>query len=189
MKQQLDVIQERAPHILIVAAVVVGIAIALDGAIARGINGVAGILWFLAAGLSIRYTLKQPGGWTTFGVTIVVSFVLVLLVKPSDLLWAAIGFTIGGALIALVAKGEHERAALLLPAIWLPTHLLVAIGRVAVRAIRDEPARVRTDPPPTAALVPLAMVIAALIGGMIVAWWLERREQRALPPTTASGND
>lgn len=189
MKKLFASLQEQAPQILIAAAVVVGVAIALDGAVARGINGIAGILWFLAAGLLIRFTVKQPGGWTTFGVTIVISFVLVLLVKPSDLMWAAIGFTIGGATVALVARGERERAALLLPAIWLPTHLLVAIGRVAERAIRDLPARVRTDPPPTAALVPLAMVIAALIGGLIVVWWLERREQRAVVASAAAGND
>jgi len=189
MKRIFATLQERAPQILIAAAVVVGIAIVLDGAAARGINGIAGLMWFLAAGLLIRFTIKQSGGWTTFGLTIVISFVLVLLVKPSDLMWAAIGFTIGGALVALVARSEREKAALLLPAIWLPTHLLVAIGRVAERAIRDQPARVRTDPPPTAALVPLAMVIAALVGGLIVVWWLERKEQRAIVAASATGND
>jgi hypothetical protein len=92
----------------------------------------------------------------------------VLLMKPTDLLWAAIGFTIGGALVSLAVAGRRLEWAGFFAAIWLPTHLLVAVARVIERSIRGLPANVRTDPPPTAAFVPFAMVICALLGARLV---------------------
>jgi hypothetical protein len=109
-----------------------------------------------------------------FAVVAVESLALVLLVKPSDLLWAAIGFAAGGAAIALLASGRQYDWALLLPALWLPVHLLVAISRALVRALTGGEAAVRSDPPPTAALVPCAMVLSALAGAWLVQRWRNR---------------
>ncbi len=76
--------------------------------------------------------------------------------------------TIGGSLLGIVVKKRRLEWAGFMAAIWLPTHLLVAITRVIERSIRDLPAHVRTDPPPTAAMVPFAMVVFALLGSRVV---------------------
>jgi hypothetical protein len=160
----------RPEELLLAASVLVGIAIALDGPAARAVNGVAGIGWILAAVLLIRGF--GPGERTrVLAISAIVGLALVLLVRPSNLLWAAIGFTIGGAIVAWLSASRPVTSGALLAALWLPLHLLVAIAKVIVRSIRDQPATVRTDPPPTAALVPFAMVVAAMIGGWLVERW------------------
>jgi hypothetical protein len=53
---------------------------------------------------------------------------------------------------------------LLVPAIYLPVHLFIGIGRAILRD-----GGVRTDPPPTAAIVPLAMLLAAAAAGALAA--------------------
>jgi hypothetical protein len=153
---------------LIAASLIVALAIATNGQLSKTINGVGGLLWIVSAvclGLRLRSAQKWLGSAViAFGLTLT----LVLLVKPADLLWAAIGFTIGGALMSLAVSGRRLEWTGFLAAIWLPTHLLVALGRVIERSIRDLPANVRTDPPPTAAFVPFAMVICALAGSRLV---------------------
>ncbi len=170
MNEKMQNAESRASLLLVASAVLVGIAIALDGPVSRAINGVAGIGWFLAAALLVRSNMRKPCGWKVIANAVAVGLVLVLAVKPSDFAWAVVGFTIGGAIVAYSATSDRAKAALVLPALWLPIHLLVAVGRAIDRAIRDLPANVRTDPPPTAALVPLAMVVAAFVGGLIVQW-------------------
>jgi hypothetical protein len=182
---RLSRLEEMAPKILLLAGTLVGVAIVLDGTPSRTVNGVAGILWFLAAGLLVRSVLRAPARWIVLGSTVVVAFVLVLAVRPSDLLWAAAGFVAGGALVGLVARADRERAALLLPAVWLPLHLAVAVGRAIDRAMNDLPATVRADPPPTAALVPLTMVVAAYAGGLLAEAGLSRYRARRAIPTRA----
>lgn len=170
---------ERGAEILIAAGVVVGIAISLDGAVSRGFNGLAGILWFIAAASLAIENMKRPEAREVLPATILYCLVLVLAVRPSDLLWAAVGFSVAGGLIAFRAGRTPERAALLLPALWLPVHLAVAVVRAVIRAIENEPARVRTDPPPTAAIVPLAMIVAAYAGGWAVARYRTRNGEPA----------
>jgi hypothetical protein len=172
-------VSHRAPEMLVAAGALVGVAIALEGAVGRAINGVAGLLWVFAAALLFRAIWRCEGWGRLLATILAIDLVLVLAVRPSDLLWAAIGFTVGGALVALVATRERERAALLLAALWLPLHLLVAIVKTVDRAIRDLPATVRTDPPPTAALVPLTMIVAAFAGGWAVRAILSNRSQSA----------
>lgn len=158
-----------APQLLLAAGTLVGVAIVLDGAPSRAVNGVAGILWFICAAVLTGAVLQERRGVLVVAAAVAVAFVLVLQVKPSDLVWAAAGFVAGGAIVAAVARDHVERAALVLPALWLPIHLGVAIGRAIYRAVNDLPATVRADPPPTAALVPLTMVVAAYAGGFLVA--------------------
>jgi hypothetical protein len=153
---------------LIAASLIVGLAIATSGQLSKTINGVGGVLW-IASAVTLGLRLRTAENWIrsvaiAFGLTLT----LVLLVKPTDLLWAAVGFTIGGALTSLAVRERRLEWVGFFAAIWLPTHLLVAVGRVIERSIRDLPANVRTDPPPTAALVPFAMVACALIGSRIV---------------------
>lgn len=178
MNRAKELISGRGAELLLVAGVVVGAAIALDGPVSRGLNGIAGILWIVAAVTLLVEAKLRDEFRRLVGLSIVVCLVLVLAVRPSDLLWATLGFTVGGAIIALSVKTRPERAALLLPALWLPMHLFVAVVKAVVRAIGDEPARVRTDPPPTAALVPLAMIVAAYVGGWVVRWLQAERAER-----------
>ena len=153
---------------LLLAALIVGLAIATSGPFSKGVNGVGGILWISsAAALGIR--LKRADSWVrNASIAFFITLTLVLLVKPTDLLWAAVGFTIGGALMGLAVSARRLEWAGFMAAIWLPTHLLVAIARVIERSVRNLPATVRTDPPPTAAIVPFAMVVFALLGSRII---------------------
>jgi hypothetical protein len=72
--------------------------------------------------------------------------------------------------VVIVAVDRLGGWALLAPAIYLPVHLVIGIGRAMVTD-----GGVRPDPPPTAALVPLAMLLGALVGGMVGAAVLRRR--------------
>jgi hypothetical protein len=153
---------------LLAAGVVVGIAIALDGAVSRAFNGLAGILWFIAAAALVSEARRRAEARELIATTVLYGVVLVVAIRPSDLLWASVGFAAAGAMIALRTSSGPERAALLLPALWLPIHLGVALSKAIYRTIADQPASIRTDPPPTAALVPLAMIVAAYAGGWAV---------------------
>jgi hypothetical protein len=72
--------------------------------------------------------------------------------------------------VVIFAAGDRTGAwALLVPAIYLPVHLLIGIGRAILRH-----GGVRTDPPPTAAIVPLAMLLAAAAAGALAATLVRR---------------
>ncbi len=178
MIQRIRSVPRFSAELLLLASVLVGVAIVLDGAASRFVNGVAGLTWIACAVLLVREGWSTSGKGRLFGTILLIDLVLVLAVRPSDLLWASLGFLVGGALVALVATGNRERMALLLPALWLPLHLSVAVVRAVDRAIRDLPANVRTEPPPTAALVPLTMVVAAYAGGWLVGWLSDNRRRQ-----------
>jgi hypothetical protein len=172
---------------LIAAALLVGGAIAADGQAARTINGIAGLLW-IAAGAAVVWSLRGDEGFlprllVSGGLTLT----LVLITRPSDYLSAAIGFTVAGAVIAATAPGRERSWAVTVPALWLPVHLAVALARVADRALRDLPAHVRTEPPPTSALVPLVMVIAAWLGGAVFSLVRSRTAGQATTREDRSG--
>ena len=154
--------------LLVAAGLVVAVAIAASGPIARGTNGVAGILWISSAVMLIAARRDDPRFWTRLALVAGIGLGLVLFIKPSDLTWAIAGFGGAGILIALLFGDQGIGWAKVLPALWLPEHLGTAIGRAIYRSIRDLPTTVRTDPPPTAAFVPLAMILAAWGGAMIV---------------------
>lgn len=176
--------------LLVVAASLVGVAIALDSSLGRGLNGVGGILWLAGALVLLRRARgTRPSGhaWLVLGITVVA---LSSLLSPRDVGAAAIGFFVGGWVVALVVRPVSARLSMvgLVPALWLPTHLGVAALRALYRALADRPADIRTDPPPTAALVPLAMVLAALLGGL-ASDQIARRRQGGLasPPVADQG--
>ena len=161
------------------AAALVGVAIVADGALARVVNGVGAIGWLTALVLlarSVRGTERWPAAASA---TVVAVVALAVLVRPRDLAVASVAFLLAGAMIAIAARDWRHLWALLVPAAWLPAHLLVNIARSALAGST----RVRTDPPPTAALVPLAMVLAAGIGGLLVTRLLEHRSGRGSRPT------
>jgi hypothetical protein len=162
--------------LLLAAGVVVGFAILADDELARRLNGVSGLLWFSAAALLIRAARGDRHFVRSLAGVVGVGSILALFVRPSDLWWAVAGFGVAGALVALATGARGELWAKVLPALWLPLHLTIAIVRAATRAMSDEPAALRRDPPPTTALVPFAMIVAAWAGGLAVVWWRERRD-------------
>jgi hypothetical protein len=154
--------------LLIGAALIVGVAIAADGQVARALNGIGGLVW-IAAGYKVVTPLRLEHTFTRNLLLVIgLTIALVLLVRPSDYLLAIASFAGAGLAVAVAAQSRPVEWALAVPGLWLPVHLSVAIARVAERSVRDLPTHVRTDPPPTAALVPLAMVLSAWIAGRFV---------------------
>ena len=166
---------------LVAAGVLVGIAIAADGAVARSINGIGGLVWLAALCLLARSVRREPRRLVGAAAVVGAALALTFLVPPSELLPAVLGFAAAGAATAAVVGRRGISWALLVPAAWLPVHLGVAVGRAAWRAAVDGAPAVRTDPPPTAVLVPLAMVVAAGMGGFAVARWRARPNAGAAP--------
>jgi hypothetical protein len=147
---------------LLLAAAIVGLAIVVGGTTARLLNPIGAVLW-LASGVLLAISLppaqRQVLGWIA---AIAGGFILGALVRPANLVEVIVWFAIAGA-VAVFAAGDRVGAwALLVPAIYLPVHLLIGIGRAILRD-----GGVRTDPPPTAAVVPLAMLLAAAAAGAL----------------------
>jgi hypothetical protein len=90
--------------------------------------------------------------------------VLGAVVRPAGIGEALVAFAVAGAIVVLVAGDRSGGWALLVPAIYLPVHLLIGIGRAMLAN-----GGVRTDPPPTAAVVPLAMLLGASLAGLLAA--------------------
>jgi hypothetical protein len=154
---------------LVLSATIVGLAIVVGGAASRVMNPIGALLWvtsgvFLA--VSLPSVQRQVLGWAA---AIAGGFILGALVRPGSLFEAIVWFAIAGAVVVVAAKDRVGAWALLVPAIYLPVHLLIGIGRAILRN-----GGVRTDPPPTAAIVPLAMLLAALVAGALAATLVRR---------------
>ncbi len=165
----------RGTWLLLLATIVVGLSIILDGTPSRILNGLAGIMWFGAAAMLVVAGMRlsrRAGLWIGLvALTAVVAFV----VKPSDLLLATIGFVACGAIAQLLAGDGRLIWSVLIAALYLPLHIGTAVIRALVRSISGHEAAIRTDPPPTAALVPLAMLLAAIAGGLLVQKFRQER--------------
>jgi len=168
-------IRERAANraelgtlILLLAGVVVAVAISTDGAVSRAINGVAGILWVGSAWILLTALRGDSKFWVRLAQVTVMCLLLVIFLRPSDLAMAIAGFSFAGAIIGATAGARSFTWATLLPALWLPVHLGTAVVKAAYRALADKEATLRSDPPPTAALVPFAMIVAAMFGAWLV---------------------
>ncbi len=155
---------------MLTAAAIVGVAIVADGTPARVLNGVGGLLWLGSFALNTRNVRYSPRRGRNAAAVLGCSLVLAVGIKPHDPLLAMLGFGAAGSLITALGARPGVTWTLLVPGAWLPLHLGIAIGRAVVRAGTEGAAAVRTDPPPTAAIVPLVMVAAAMAGG-----WLARR--------------
>ena len=154
---------------LIVAAVIVGIAITIGGTTARALNGTGALVW-IASGVVLARSLPTPErrglGWL---VALAGALLLGAVIRPGTLAAASAGFGVAGALVVLAARDRSGGWAFLVPAIYLPVHLLIGVGRAAFLH-----RGVRTDPPPTAAILPLVMILAAAVAGALVASVLRR---------------
>ena len=149
---------------LVLSAAIVGLAIVVGGTTARPLNAIGAVLWLASGvllGLSLPPAQRHLPGWIA---AIGSGFVLGALVRPGGLVEVIVWFALTGAVVVLIAADRAGAWALLVPAIYLPVHLLIGIGRAILRN-----GGVRTEPPPTAAIVPLAMLLAAAAAGALAA--------------------
>jgi hypothetical protein len=172
-------IEDRLP-VLVVAAVVVGIAIGMDEDARRFVNGIGGLLWMAGAFLIITRSIAAGVTWRQIGLVLAVILVLSYLIRPTDPIWAAIGFGWGGVVVGYAGGAYGCRLGAMLGGLWIPAHLFLAVVRVGVRELRDQPASLRSDPPPTAVVVPLVMVLAAWLFAALAAEWRAGREDGRL---------
>jgi len=149
---------------LVLSAAIVGLAIVVGGTTARLLNPIGAVLWLVSGVLlavSLSAVQRNMFGWAA---AIASGFILGALVRPGGLIEVILWFALAGAVVVFAAGDRAGAWALLVPAIYLPVHLLIGIGRAILRN-----GGMRTDPPPTAAIVPLAMLLAAAAAGALAA--------------------
>lgn len=160
---------------LALGALMVGVAIELEGDPGRYVNGLGGLLWFASTALlTLAATRTRPPAWL-WAVLALVVVAVAFVVTPSAILPAVIGFVTAGLLLGALAPGAPVLWAALVPAWYLPAHIGTAVLKSAWRSMLGNEAALRTDPPPTAAIVPLVMVACAVLGGLIARSLVARR--------------
>jgi hypothetical protein len=160
---------------LALGALLVGAAIVMDSDLGRAVNGVGGVLWFASTALlTLAAVRTRPPSWLWAALALVV-ITVAFIVKPSAIVPAMIGFVPAGFLVAALAPRARVLWAALVPAWYLPAHIGTAVLKSAVNSMLGNEASLRTDPPPTAAIVPMLMVACALAGGVLARYAVERR--------------
>lgn len=155
---------------LVLAGLVVALAIVVGGSAARALNGVGALLW-VGSGVILAISLPRPERLALAWVAAVVTGGLLGgMIRPSTFAVALAGFAIAGAAVVLLGGDRSGGWALMVPAIYLPVHLAIGIGRAIMRG-----SEMRVAPPPTAALLPLSMVLAALLAGVLASYLLRSR--------------
>ena len=161
---------------LVVATVIVGASIVTDGTLSRALNGVAGVTWFASSAMFIIEGKRRgASGLQWIGIAALTAAVA-FVVKPSDIVLATIGFVPAGIAAALIVGREPVFWAKMIPALYLPLHIGTAVLKAVVRNAMGNEASIRTEPPPTAAIVPAVMVAAAIAGGFVAKALLGRRK-------------
>jgi hypothetical protein len=152
---------------LALGALLVGLAIVMDSDLGRAVNGIGGVLWFASTGLlTLAAARTRPPArlWVLLALVVIT---VAFIAKPSAIVPAVIGFVPAGLLLGAAAPRSRLLWAALVPAWYLPAHIGTAVLKSAVNSVLGNEAALRTDPPPTAAIVPLVMVACALLGGAI----------------------
>jgi len=169
-------LERKATATLAAATVIVGASIVADGTMARALNGAAGLTWFSSSGMFIvegRRRGSSPLQWSgILALTAGVAFVI----RPADLVLALSGFVPAGFLAAAAVRRDPMLWAKMIPALYLPMHIGTAVLKAAGRSALGMESSIRTEPPPTAAIVPAVMLGAAVAGG-----WLATRFGRGRP--------
>lgn len=160
---------------LAVATVIVGASIVADGTLSRALNGVAGVTWFASSAMFIVEGRRRgASGLQWIGIAALTAAVA-FVVKPSDIVLATVGFVPAGLAAAMIVGREPVFWAKMIPALYLPLHIGTAVLKAAIRNAMGNEASIRTEPPPTAAIVPAVMLVAAIAGGFIARALLGRR--------------
>jgi hypothetical protein len=161
--------------LLVLATVLVAASILAGGDAGKVLNGAAGLTWFVSAGLLSLTAARTHPGWELWIATVVLTGVVAFLAKPTDFIPAIVGFGVAGFVVAMIARTDTIRWARLVVALYLPFHIGAAVIKVVYRNLSDGEATIRSDPPPTAALVPIAMFGAAIAGALIAQAVMDRR--------------
>lgn len=160
-------LERTATATLAAATVIVGASIVADGALAKGLNGVAGLTWFASSAMMAiegRRRGATPVQWAgILALTAGVAFVI----RPSDFTLAVTGFVPAGFVAAAAMRRNPLLWAKAIPAFYLPLHIGTAVLKAAGRSALGLESSIRTEPPPTAAIVPLVMLGSAILGGWI----------------------
>ncbi len=166
--------------LLLCAAVLVGGSILSGGLTGMVLNGLGGIAW-LSSSIVLVAVARHAGdrGWLwvlTVGLTMVVA----VLVRPSDVWLALVGFGTSGALLGAASRARPILWATLVPALYLPAHIGTALLMVWLRKMHEIETSVRTEPPPVAAVVPMVMVLGSIVSAGGTAWIRRRYAPRPL---------
>ncbi|CAA9564128.1 MAG: hypothetical protein AVDCRST_MAG43-2176 [uncultured Thermomicrobiales bacterium] len=151
--------------LLVLATLVVAASILAGGDVGRALNAFGGIGWFLAAGMLVSAAVRSSRQYMTWAAVIGLTAVVAFVVRPSDLILAAVGFGSAGIVVGTLAQNRELLWVTLVPALYLPFHIGTAVLKATVRSLMGTEPGIRSDPPPTAAIVPIVMVVAALAGG------------------------
>jgi len=170
---------EQAGTIAVAAAtILVAASILAERDAGRILNGLAGLTWFASAGFLGVAASRVSGGWQVWSLTVAMTGLVACLVKPSDFVPAVVGFGLAGGAMALVAGRHGLLWAKLVVALYLPFHIGSALARAMYRAIMGNEAAIRSDPPPTAAVIPMVMLLAAICGALVAREVLDRYGRR-----------
>ena len=158
MSISIEQLQRYGTTALVGSTVVVGAAIAIDGQVGRILNGTGGLIWFGAAGLLAWAASKTGEGSTRWIAAIGLTAAVAFVAKPTDLVNATLGLGIAGAVIASLVRERQILWATLIPALYLPAHIGTAILKAIGRNIFGMESSIRSEPPPTATVVPFVML-------------------------------
>lgn len=160
---------------LAIATVVVGASIVADGNLARALNGVAGLTWFASSAMFIVEGRRRGSSSLQWAGITALTAVVAFVIKPSDIVLASIGFVPAAFVAGSMVKRDPMLWAKMIPALYLPLHIGTAVLKAAGRSALGMDASIRSEPPPTAAVVPFVILAAAMVGG----WAATRMKARS----------
>lgn len=175
-------LEQRATVTLAVATVIVGASVVTDGALSRGLNGIAGLTWFASSAMFVIEGRRRGASALQWAGIAALTAGVAFVIKPSDLTLAIAGFAPAGFLAGVIGRKDPMLWAKLVPALYLPMHIGTAVLKAAGRNMLGLEASIRTEAPPIAGVVPLVMLGAAMAGG-----WLANKASRdvdRLPDTS-----
>jgi len=167
---------------LIGATAIVGLSIVLGDAPGRVLNGLGGLTWFASAAMLAVEGKRRGAPWMQWAAIGAMTASVAFVVRPSDLTLATLGFGASGLLAGAIAKRDPVLWEKLVPAFSLPMHIGTAVLKAAGRSALGTEASIRTEPPPTVAIVPAVMVAAAIAGGWVAS---RLRSSRRVPTGNA----
>jgi hypothetical protein len=158
-------LERRATTTLAIATVMVGASILTEGSLSRGLNGVAGLTWFASSAMFVVEARRRGASPLQWAGILTLTAGVAFVIKPSDLTLAIAGFAPAGFIGAAIGRKNPLLWARLIPALYLPMHIGTAVLKAVGRNLLGLDASIRTEAPPTAAVVPAVMLGAAMLGG------------------------
>ena len=174
-------LEQIATITLAAATVIVGASIVAEGDLARMLNGVAGLAWFASSAMFIAEGRRRGATAIQWVGVIALTAGVAFVVKPSDIVLATIGFTSAAFVAGMIMRRDPMLWAKMIPALYLPLHIGSAVIKAAGRSALGMESSIRSEPPPTAVIVPAVMLAEAMVGGVIAREIASRRAARPAP--------